>query len=118
MERAIRYVRESFWAGCSFTTLAECNRQALLWRDQVAHRRRWPGDDSRTVAEVFAEEQPWSVRMRLWKAPGGCPCLRLLPKPVHSFPTDLVIPVRSVKTIYVRFDLNDYSIPPEAVAAR
>ena len=98
VERAIRYVRESFWAGRSFTTLAECNRQALLWRDQVAHRRRWPGDDSRTVAEIFAEEQP-----------------RLLTPPVHPFPTDLVLPVRSAKTIYVRFDLNDYSIPPAAV---
>jgi len=98
VERAIRYVRESFWAGRSFTTLAECNRQALLWRDQVAHRRRWPGDDSRTVAEVFAEEQP-----------------RLLTPPVHPFPTDLILPVRAAKTIYVRFDLNDYSIPPEAV---
>lgn len=98
VERAIRYVRESFWAGRSFTTLAECNRQALLWRDQVAHRRSWPGDDRRTVAEVFAEEQP-----------------RLLPRPAHPFPTDIVLPVRTAKTIYVRFDLNDYSIPPEAV---
>jgi hypothetical protein len=26
-----------------------------------------------------------------------------------------MVPVRSAKTIYVRFDLNDYSIPPEAV---
>ena len=98
VERAIRYVRESFWAGRSFTTLAECNRRARLWRDQVAHRRPWPGDDSRTVAEVFAEEQP-----------------RLLPPPAHAFGTDLVVPVRSAKTIYVRFDLNDYSIPPEVV---
>ena len=98
VERAIRYVRESFWAGRSFTTLEECNRQALLWRDQVAHRRPWPGDDRRTVAEAFAEEQP-----------------RLLPLPAHPFNTDLVLPVRSAKTIYVRFDLNDYSIPPEAV---
>jgi transposase len=98
VERAIRYIRESFWAGRPFTTLAECNRQALLWRDTVAHQRRWPGDDDRTVAEAFAEEQP-----------------RLLPPPVHSFPTDLIVPVRSAKTIYVRFDLNDYSIPPEAV---
>jgi transposase len=98
VERAIRYVRESFWAGRSFTTLAECNRQARLWRDQVAHRRPWPGDDSRTIAEVFAEEQP-----------------RLLPPPAHPFGTDLVVPVRSGKTIYVRFDLNDYSIPPEVV---
>jgi transposase len=30
VERAIRYVRDSFWAGRTFTTLAECNRQALL----------------------------------------------------------------------------------------
>jgi transposase len=98
VERAIRYVRESFWAGRSFTTLAECNRQAVVWRDQVAHQRRWPGDDNRTVANAFAEEQP-----------------RLLPRPAHPFPTELVVPVRSAKTIYVRFDLNDYSIPPEAV---
>src|SRR5215468_1966636 len=98
VERAIRYVRDSFWAGRAFTTLAECNRQALLWRDQVAHQRAWPGDDSRTVAQVFAEEQS-----------------RLLPPPLHPFSTDLIVPVHSAKTIYVRFDLNDYSIPPEAV---
>jgi transposase len=98
VERAIRYVRESFWAGRDFTTLQECNRQALLWRDQVAHQRPWPGDDTRTVAQVFAEEQP-----------------RLLPPPLHSFNTDLILPLRSAKTIYVRFDLNDYSIPPQAV---
>jgi hypothetical protein len=98
VERAIRYVRDSFWAGRTFTTLAECNRQAWLWRDQVAHQRRWPGGDDRTVAEVFAEEQP-----------------RLLSPPLHLFDTDRVVAVQSHKTIYVRFDLNDYSIPPEAV---
>lgn len=98
VERAIRYVRDSFWAGRPFTTLAECNRQALLWRDQIAHQRRWPGGDNRTVAEAFAEEQS-----------------RLLPPALHPFPTDRIETVRSGKTIYVRFDLNDYSIPPEAV---
>lgn len=98
MERAIRYVRDSFWAGRVFTTLAECNRQALLWRDQVAHQRRWPQDNTRTVAQAFDEEQP-----------------RLLPLPLHPFDTDRIVPVRSAKTIYVRFDLNDYSIPPAAV---
>jgi transposase len=98
VERAIRYVRESFWAGRTFTTLPECNRQALLWRDEVAHRRPWPGDDRRTVAEVFAEEQA-----------------RLLPLPAHPFDTDVILPLRPQKTIYIRFDLNDYSIPPEAL---
>lgn len=98
VERAVRYVRDSFWAGRSFTTLAECNRQAWRWRDEVAHQRRWPGEDGRTVAEVFAEEQP-----------------RLMPLPLHPFSTDRIEAVCSRKTIYVRFDLNDYSIPPDAV---
>lgn len=39
----------------------------------------------------------------------------MLPLPLHPFDTDRVLPIRSAKTIYVRFDLNDYSIPPEAV---
>ena len=98
VERAIRYVRDSFWAGRLFTTLAECNRQALVWRDEVAHRRPWPDDCARTVAEAFTEEQP-----------------RLLPLPLHPCSTDRMETVRSRKTIYVHFDLNDYSIPPEAV---
>jgi transposase len=98
VERAIRYVRDSFWAGRVFTTLAECNRQAWLWRDEVAHQRRWPGGDHRTVVEAFAEEQP-----------------RLLPPAQHPFSTECMVPVQSRKTIYVRFDLNDYSIPPQAV---
>jgi transposase len=98
VERAVRYVRESFWAARCFTTLEECNRQALLWRDEIAHQRPWPGDDSRTVAQAFAEEQS-----------------SLLPLPEHPFPTDLVSVVQSAKTIYIRFDLNDYSIPPHTV---
>jgi transposase len=97
VERTIRYVRESFWAGRDFTTLEECNRQAFLWRDQIALQRPWPGDDSKTVAQAFAEEQP-----------------RLLPLPVHPFETDLVRPIDAGKTIYLRFDKNDYSIPPTA----
>jgi transposase len=98
VERAIRYVRDSFWAGRSFTTLVECNRQAWLWRDQVAHQRRWPQQDDRTVEQVFRDEQS-----------------RLMPPPLHPFSTDRIETVCSRKSIYVRFDLNDYSIPPEAV---
>ena len=98
VERAIRFVRDSFWAARTFTTLEECNRQALKWRNEVAHQRPWPDNRDRTVAEAFGEERP-----------------RLLPLPAHEFSTDRVVAVRSAKTIYVRFDGNDYSIPPEAV---
>ncbi len=98
VERAIRYIRDAFFAARPFTTLEDLNRQALAWRDREAYGRPWPGGDHRTVAEAFAEEKP-----------------RLLPLPLHRFDSDLLIPVQSGKTIYVRFDLNDYSIPPAAV---
>lgn len=98
VERAIQYIRHSFFAARSFSDLAEFNLKARAWRDQIAHTRPWPGDDSRSVAQAWAQEQP-----------------HLLPLPQHPFETDLVKPIRSDKTIYVRFDLNDYSIPPTAV---
>ena len=98
VERAVRYLRDSFFAARPFTTLEDFNRQARTWRDEVTLQRRWPQDDRQTVAQAFAEEAP-----------------RLLPLPAHPFDCDLVVPVGSEKTIYVRFDLNDYSIPPSAV---
>ncbi|HUK91562.1 MAG TPA: IS21 family transposase [Blastocatellia bacterium] len=98
VERAIRYIRESFFAARSFTTIDDLNRQALAWRDEIAHRRPWPADASRTVAVALDEERP-----------------QLLSLPAHPFDADVLRTVRSHKTIYIRFDLNDYSIPPEAV---
>lgn len=98
VERAIRYIRESFFYGRVFTTLEDFNAKAWGWRDEVAHVRAWPEDDSKSVGEVFAFEQP-----------------RLLPLPTHAFETDLVMTVCSKKVIYVHFDRNDYSIPPGVV---
>lgn len=94
VERTIRYVRESFFAARPFVTLPLLNQQAWDWRDRVTLQRPWPGDDARTVGELLVEEKT-----------------RLLPLPAHPLATDLVQPVRSGKTLYVRFDLNDYSIP-------
>lgn len=98
VERAIQYARGSFFAARSFTTLADFNRQALDWRNQVAHQRPWPGEDSRTVAQIFEEEKP-----------------HLLPLPAHPFSCDLMRTVYADKTLCVRFDLNDYSVPPPAL---
>jgi len=101
VERAIRYVRESFFEGTRFTTLDDLNGKAWAWRDQVAHRRPWPDDAKRTVTEVVAEETP-----------------RLLPLPVHPFVAELMRPLKQIKGIWVPFDLNHYSIPPDAVGRR
>lgn len=98
VERAIQYIRHSFFAARSWSGLGDLNRQARVWRDEIAMNRTWPGNDAITVKEAFAEEQP-----------------RLLPLPAHPFDSALMQPVRSDKTIYVRFDLNDYSIPPALV---
>lgn len=98
VERVIHYIRNSFFAARAFASLADLNRQALVWRDEIALKRPWPADDSITVMDAYTAEQA-----------------RLLPLPVHAFSTDLMRSIRSDKTIYVRFDLNDYSIPPSAV---
>jgi transposase len=98
VERVIRYIRDSFFAARPFTTLEDFNHQAQIWRDEVAHQRPWPQDDSRKVEDVFLEERS-----------------RLLLLPANPFESDRLVPIHSGKTIYVRFDLNDYSIPPSAV---
>lgn len=98
VERSIRYIRDSFFAARSHCGVEDLNRQALAWRDEVALQRRWPDDDRRTVDDAFDEERQ-----------------RLLSVPTHPFEADLVLAISSAKTIYLRFDLNDYSIPPGMV---
>ncbi|MBI5512239.1 MAG: IS21 family transposase [Deltaproteobacteria bacterium] len=94
VERAIRYLRDAFFAARPFRDVADLNAQFAHWRETVAHARRVPGDPDRTVAEALALERA-----------------RLLPLPEHPFETDLVRAVTSGKTPYVRFDRNLYSIP-------
>ncbi|MDI7268502.1 MAG: IS21 family transposase [Myxococcota bacterium] len=93
-ERAIRYVRESFFPARTWTDLDDLNAQARAWCLGWAADRRCPEDRSRTVREVFEDERP-----------------RLLPLPQDRFPAEDNVVVKAGKTPYVRFDLNDYSIP-------
>jgi transposase len=95
VERAIRYLRDSFFAARSFKTLEDLNAQLARWIEEIAHQRRQPGSGAgRRVRDALEEERP-----------------RLLPLPEHRFETDVVLPVASGKTPYIRFDGNDYSIP-------
>ncbi|MGB7991819.1 MAG: hypothetical protein WCF44_20645 [Candidatus Methylophosphatis roskildensis] len=94
VERAIRYVREAFFAARTFTDLEDLNAQADAWCAGQAADRPCPEDLKLSVREAFAAEQP-----------------RLLGLPENPFPTDEVLTVKVGKTPYVRFDLNDYTIP-------
>jgi hypothetical protein len=94
VERAICYIRDAFFAARSFTDLADLNRQAAEWTATAAIDRPWVEDRDRTVRQAFEDER--SV---------------LLPFPFEPFPAHERVEVEVGKTPYVRFDLNDYSIP-------
>ncbi len=94
VERAIRYVRDSFFAARSFTGIDDLNTQAEVWCNSQAADRRCPDDPARTVREVFLDETA-----------------RLLPLPDNPAPLLERVEVKVGKTPYVRFDLNDYSVP-------
>ena len=94
VERAIRYIRDNFFAGRQWQSLEDLNQQALNWCHGTATGRRCPQNTDMTVAEAFAQEQP-----------------TLLTLPDNPFNTEECCQVTSRKTPYVRFDLNDYSVP-------
>ncbi|MBL6985233.1 MAG: IS21 family transposase [Candidatus Thioglobus sp.] len=98
VERAIRYIRDNFFAGRHWQTLDELNAQAADWCQGVSADRVCPEDHSLTVREAFTWEQP-----------------SLLTLPDNPFDTRERIEVRAQKTPYVRFDMNDYSIPHQQV---
>ena len=95
VERAIQYIRHSFYAARYWTDIDDLNAQLHRWLEKVADQRIVPGDPDRTrVADARERERE-----------------RLLPLPQHPFECDQVKAIRSGKTPYVRFDRNDYSIP-------
>ena len=98
VERQIRFLRDRFFAARSFRDIDDLNAQFLKWRTDWAHARPCPGDPDKTVALALEEERP-----------------RLLPLPEHPFECTHIEAKSSGKTPYLRFDRNDYSIPPDFV---
>lgn len=98
VERAIRFVRGSFFAGRKWRDLDDLNAQAQQWCLGRAAARPRARDDQRTVAEAFDEERS-----------------RLLALPPTLFPAERIAQAKIGKTPIVRFDGNDYSVPIELV---
>ena len=94
VERAIRYIRDNFFAGRQWSDIDGLNAQADAWCAGTAANRPCPEDPRMTVSEAFAQEQP-----------------QLLALPDNPFETDERVEVSVGKTPYIRFDLNDYSVP-------
>lgn len=98
VERAIRTIRTSFFAGREFEDLEDLNRQAEAWCESWADRRKWPQDPLKTVEQAFEEERPFLIDL-----------------PPEPYPTDERVEVHVAKTPYARFDRNDYSVPCDRV---
>ncbi len=97
VERAIQYVRTSFFPAREYRDLNDLNRQALEWCQTTAADRPAHENQKQFVRDVFEQERA-----------------TLLPLPQTPFVCDDRTEAHVGKTPYVRFDLNDYSVPATA----
>jgi transposase len=93
VERAIRYIRDNFFAARRFKDLDDLNAQADAWCGGPAADRPCPGE-TMTVREAYAHEAP-----------------SLAPLATNPFACAIQLAVSINKTPYARFDLNDYTVP-------
>lgn len=100
VERAIRYLKERFFAARKIHDLAHGNATLLDFLRTIAADRAHPQWPDRRVREVLEEERP-----------------KLLPLPSPLPPVERILPIVADKTAFVRFDGNDYSVPSEHARA-
>jgi len=93
VERAIQYIRSSFFDGRSFDGLHDLNAQAARWRDEIANRRLHASTRAHPI-DLFPRDHS-----------------QLLPLPARPFDTDVVLALRSTQQCLVHFDGNAYSVP-------
>ncbi len=93
VERPIGYVKGNFWAGRDFVDFADVVRQGAAWVER-ANQRRHARLRARPI-DLWQEERA-----------------HLLALPRLPFDTDEVLFARVSKDGFVRFDTNDYSVPP------
>ena len=101
VERAIRFIRDNFFAARTYNDIDDLNAQAKIWCETVVMDKPCPEDKTKTVREVFIQEQP-----------------RLLALPDNPYSCNEIETVSVGKTPYIRFDLNDYSVPHTEVQKR
>jgi transposase len=94
VERAIRYLKDRFFAARSFHSIAHGNAQLAEFFANVAHERPHPRWPERRVVDVLDEERPR---------------LLALPNPLPEATSVLPVPVD--KSGFVKLDTNRYSVP-------
>jgi hypothetical protein len=87
-------VRDNFFAGRKFKDIEDLNQQAIVWCATVSLERDWQDDRTQKVKDALASERQV-----------------LVPLCEPLYPCEERRDVSIGKTPYVRFDLNDYSVP-------
>jgi hypothetical protein len=90
VERALRHIREAFFAARTWHDLDDLHAQAKAWCTGQSAERPCPEDRTLSVREAFAREHT-----------------HLLALPDNPYPTDERVEVKVGKTPYVRYDRND-----------
>ena len=98
VERAIRYIRTSFFEGRSITSIDSLNEELREWLEEVSLERPWPDDSQKTVKGQWQAEREALIPLSRG----------------YTIPR-LRVEVKSGKTPFIRFDTNDYSIPSRLV---
>ncbi len=98
VERAIRFVRTSFFPLRQTWSLEALNREALTWCRDRSAQRRWPQDRRRSVQQAYLEERS-----------------HLLPLPADPFLCHEQVIAKVRRSPYARFDSNRYSVPPDRI---
>jgi transposase len=94
VERAIRFLKERFFAARPIASIDDGNQQLSEWITTVANERAHPTQRGHTVRECLEQEQQRLLR---------------LPSPLPS--EEHVQPIAVDLRAFVRFDNNSYSVP-------
>jgi transposase len=94
VERAIRFLRDRFFAARTIRDVARGTAELRTFLDEIANVRTHPRWPERRVDEVLAEEKE-----RLLALPDPLPAI------------ELIEPISVDKTAFIDFDVNRYSVP-------
>jgi transposase len=95
IERAIRYLKERFFAARTIHSIEHGNAQLLAFLETIANVRPHPTLPEQTVGEAYEDEKE-----RLLRLPSSMPSAEQL------------VMAKVDKTASFRFDTNTYSLPP------
>jgi len=98
VERSIRDIRDNFFVARQWVDLDDLNRQALAWCEEIAQERVVPDNRGLRVCDAYEQEKA-----------------ALVPLPAVPFDAYHRVTVHVGKTPWIRFESNDYSVPPSCV---